>query len=354
MDWIEVPLALLGRRHRELLSTLKKLFSSSRVNNDRVVRTPPQARDRHGGKGKPGAGLAGISPAEIDAAFYGLVLGVQSPIDSSLNGFEKKALRELDRLLTSDIAHSNLVPRLPAVIPRVMGVLRDASSSSADLASQLGRDAVLVSEVIRLANSPYFRVGKQIASLERAVFVLGRVGVRQLVANAAFKPLINLTSGHFTKLSGTTLWDQSEKTAIACDCMAKAQRVDRFNAYLMAIVANVGFTVALQILDRNFDGSEAPHSKLFHERLINRSRELSWIIARQWGFPAVVLEALESQIDTKQRQMLASMLYAGDKLSKVHILSSRGRFRGDNERVAERLQGPLAAASKVCYEALSD
>jgi len=220
----------------------------------------------------------------------------------------------------------------------------------------LGRDAVLVSEVIRLANSPYFSVGKEIASLERAVFLLGHVGVRQLVANAAFKPLVNLTSGHFTKLSGTTLWEQSEKTAIACDCMAKAQPVDRFNAYLMAIVANVGFTVALRILDRNFDGSEAPHSKLFHERLINRSRELSWIIAGEWGFPAVVLEALESQIDTnsKQRQMLGSMLYAGDKLSKVHILSSRGRFRGDNERVAERLQGPLATASKVCYEALSD
>jgi len=339
-----------------LLSTIKKLFSSSRVNSDRVVRTPPLARDRHGAKVKPGAGPAGISPAEIDAAFYGLVLGVQSPIDSSLNAFEKKALRELDRLLTSDMAHSNLVPRLPAVIPRVMGVLRDESSSSADLASQLGRDAVLVSEVIRLANSPYFSVGKEIASLERAVFLLGHLGVRQLVANAALKPLVNLTSGHFTKLSGTTLWEQSEKTAIACDCMAKAQPVDRFNAYLMAIVANVGFTVALRILDRNFDGSEAPHSKLFHERLINRSRELSWIIAGEWGFPAVVLEALESQIDTnsKQRQMLGSMLYAGDKLSKVHILSSRGRFRGDNERVAERLQGPLATASKVCYEALSD
>ena len=53
-------------------------------------------------------------------------------------------------------------------------------------------------------------------------------------------------------------------------------------------------------------------------------------------------------------QVLGSMLYAGDKLSKVHILSSRGRFRGDNERVVERLQGPWAATSKVCYEALSD
>jgi HD-like signal output (HDOD) protein len=334
-----------------LLSTLKNLFASPPIKSERIDRA--SVGHAHPDK-KPKLKSVGVSDKAIDATFYGLILGVQSPIDSKLNGFEKKVLRELGQLLTSDISHSSLVPRLPAVIPRVMGTLRDQSSSTADLATQLGRDAVLVNEVIRLANSPYYRVGKKIGSLERAVFVLGRVGVRQLIANAAFKPLINLNSGHFTKLSGTILWDQSEKTAIACDCMAKREKSDRFNAYLMAIVQNVGFTVALQILDRNFDGSQAPSSELFQERLIKRSRELSLLIAKEWGFPAAVLQALESQIDARQPPLLGSILYTGDKLSKVHILSARGRFNGDIERVVNRLPERFADSCRVCYRALAD
>jgi len=296
-----------------LLSTLKNLFSSPPVESEPATRTP-QGRGQHNKKVKPDPRPAGVSTIEIDTAFYGLILGVQSPIDSDLNDFEKRVLRELDHLLTSDISHSSLVPRLPAVIPRVMGTLRDQSSSSADLASQLGRDAVLVSEVIRLSNSPCYRVAQNVTSLERAVFVLGQAGVRQLVVNAAFKPLINLNSGHFTKLSGTTLWDQSEKTAIVCDCLARQVKTDRFNAYLMAIVQNVGFTVALQILDRNFDGSQAPRSQ----------------------------------------QKSGRLLFTGDQRSKIHILSTHGRFKDEADRVASRLQRRLAYSCKGCYDVLSD
>ena len=334
-----------------MLSVLKNLFFASPVTSERAARAP-QGKVRQNKKTKSSPGPAGISTREIDAAFYGLILGVQSPTDSRLNGFEKKVLRELDQLLTSDISHSSLVPRLPAVIPQVMGTLRDQSSSAADLAAQLGRDAVLVSEVIRLANSPYYSVGKKITSLERAVFILGQVGVRQLVTNAAFKPLLNLNSGHFTRLAGTILWEQSEKTAFICDCLARKENTDRFSIYLMAIVQNVGYTVALKLLDKNFDGSQAPRSVLFHEKLIKRSRKLSWIIAREWGFGAMVLDALESQIEARHMQTPGSILFAGDKLSKVHILSALGRFKGDVDQLAGRLQGSLKGSCKAGYEAL--
>jgi HD-like signal output (HDOD) protein len=272
-----------------------------------------------------------------------------------LNGFKKGALRELERLLNADVIHSSLVPRLPAVMPRLMRTLRDPDSSAAELAVQLGRDAVLVSEVVRLSNSPYYRVGQKVTSLERAVFALGRVGVRQLVANAAFKPLINLNTGYFTKLSGTLLWQQSEKTAIACDYMAQHEKVDRFNAYLMAIVQNVGLTVALQILDRNFDGRQVPRSELFREQLVRKSRKLTFAIARQWLFPQPVLDALEAQVDADGQQMpvLESILYLGDKLAKVHTLSGQGRFKGRPEQIIPVSHGCLSAYCTGCYNRLS-
>lgn len=336
-----------------MLSALKNLFLSQPLTSESVTSVPQRIRQDER-RGKPGNEPVSISTENIDTAFYGLVLGVQSPIDSRLNDFEKSVLRQLDQLLASDISHNSLVPRLPTVIPQVMGALRDQSSSSADLASQIGRDAVLVSEVLRLANSPYYRVEQKITTLERAVFALGRVGIRQLVVNAAFKPLINLNTGYFTKLSGTILWDQSEKAAIACDYMAKQEKVDRFAAYLMGIVQNVGLTVALQILDRYFDGNHVPRSEAFHERLFKRSRELSLVIAKEWGFPESVLEAIDSQINAKHGQMLGKILYVGDKFSKMHILSAQGRLKGELDQVACRFRGRLTDACKVCFESLAD
>lgn len=320
-----------------MFSALKQFLFPSPPPVEPAVRERAVAASRQRGGRAAGSAAARLSPADIDAAFYGMVLGVQSALDAGPNAFESRVTRELERLLAADISHSSLVPRLPAVIPRVMKTLRDESSSAAQLAADLGRDAVLVSEVIRLSNSPYYRTGNEITSLERAVFALGRTGIRQLVANAAFKPLINLNAGYFTRLSGTLLWEQSEKAAVACDCMARAERVDRFHAYLMAIVQNVGMTVALQVLDSNFKGSEVPRSQQFRERLVRQSRVLSLKIARQWEFPSPVLDALQAQIDVAdgvRLSGLAAILHIADVVAKTHILSRCGRI-ADGEILAE-------------------
>ena len=97
-----------------------------------------------------------------------------------------------------------------------------------------------------------------------------------------------------------------------------------------------------------------PRSKLFNERFIQRCRKLSWLIAREWELPGVVVEALESQIDAKPGQSLGSILYAGDKLSKVYLLSARGRFKGDINHLSKSLRDHLTDTRKACYVALSD
>jgi HD-like signal output (HDOD) protein len=304
----------------------------------------------------PDTGTPLLSPDHIDDTFHGLVLGVNSMLERRPNGFESRVLRELDRLLAADVSHSDLVPRLPSVIPRIMTTLRDEDSSAAQLATELGRDAVLVSEVIRISNSAFYRVSSEIASLERAVVTLGRTGIRQLVANAAFRPLLNLNTGHFTKVAGTLLWDHSEKAAILCDCMAKYEKIDRFHAYLMAIVQNVGLTVALQILDRLFDGSEAPHTHAFRDQLIRKSRRLTILIARQWDFPPEVVNALESQSDNAaiaQLPLPGAILCAGDRLAKLHMLADRGRIGADTPSVIDLPHPRLSRHYESCYRLLS-
>jgi HD-like signal output (HDOD) protein len=294
---------------------------------------------------------------ELDTAFYGYLLGVHSALDCELNSFEQEALRKLRQLLKEDTSHSGLVPRLPAIIPRVMNSLRSDKSSTASLAAEIGRDPVLVGEVIRLSNSAYYRVSQETTSLERAIFRLGRDGVRQLVANAALRPLLNQKSGHFTSLSGTVLWQQSEKTAIACDYLAKQGKADRFHAYLAGIVQNVGFSVALSVLDSTFTGKDAPRSEYFREQFITASRTISSLIAKQWEFPKPVVRALEAQVRSakvEQTQALDNILYMADKLAKMRVLSGLGLWESGIDPIVCQMKSGLTYDCTACYAALAD
>ncbi|MFZ0470900.1 MAG: hypothetical protein WAL92_18415 [Thiogranum sp.] len=64
---------------------------------------------------------------ELDTAFDGYILGVQSAMDCEIDDFETIALRKLSQLLKADIAYFSLVPRLPLIIPKVMNNLRNTS-----------------------------------------------------------------------------------------------------------------------------------------------------------------------------------------------------------------------------------
>jgi HD-like signal output (HDOD) protein len=338
-----------------LLTTLKNLFFQDLPGKRKATSQPLRTVGRSAAaRGEQRRRFS--FPQELDSIFYGCILGVQSPMDEDLNRLEKTVLRKLDELLAADTSHGDLVPRLPAVIPRIISSLRDEDSSIADLAEHIGRDAVLLSDVLRLANSPFYRVGKEITSLDRAVCMLGKQGLRQLVANAAFKPLINRNSGHFTRLSSRSLWMQSEKTAIACDCLASRRGLDRFHAYLAGIVHHVGLSVAMRTLDDAFDGSDAPRSNLFRHKLVERSTRLSATIATEWEFPQPVIDALWAQIarpGEQDRKALDDILYAGDKLSKMHVLSILGRYDQGIKRISLRMQSDRQDHCLSCFAMLS-
>ena len=292
----------------------------------------------------------------LDTAFYGIMLGAHSPLECELNPLEQRVVSQITSLMSASGTHADLVPRLPSIMPKIMRTLRDEESSTAELASYIGRDVVLVSEVIRLANSPYYRIARKIDSLERAICILGRSGIRQLVANAAFKPLIDMKTGHFTQLASGIVWALAERSAQLCDCVAKKQNADRFHAYLTGLVHNVGFTVALKIMDRVYDGSDALRSNTFRMLLIDQATILSLMIAQEWDFPQPVLKALESQIgvfDLNSAPPLARILYISGILAKLSILSQREEFARTTERLQRQLAPLITTAHTRCYAKLA-
>jgi HD-like signal output (HDOD) protein len=292
---------------------------------------------------------------DVDGVYYGWLLGVRSPTDGAMSSLERTLLDGLDQVAATARSDSTLVPRVPTVIPRVLKSLRDDEMSGARLAREIARDPELVADIVRIANSPYYRTATTIRSLEHAVTILGREGLRKLIAAAALKPIISLQAGHFARLAAPRVWAHSQLCATACACLGRSEQLDAFEPYLAGLVHNVGVVVALRVIDGCYDSSDAPRSASFHRAFASRARILTHRILRNWELPATIMDALVDQVAARNTPMtpLGSVLFAGDKVSKLRMLVDNGLAEDRLDRLTCRLAGRLTDSCSRCYAELA-
>ena len=109
-------------------------------------------------------------------------------------------------------------PPLPDVVQAILQASSDPESSVADLHSLVEEDISLSSSVIKLANSPFFGLSREVSSLPRALTVVGMEEVQNLViANAMFQPFKEFNS---KKDRLETLWDHSFRCALTAKLLA--------------------------------------------------------------------------------------------------------------------------------------
>ena len=275
-----------------------------------------------------------------------------SDADMFANQTEKNILEAMDKILKSNQSGAKLVRRLPGVIPQLLQSLRTEDYSGAELARKISHDVVLVAAVIRIANSSFFNTSQTVNSIEHAILVLGQEGLRQLITNVAFKPIIDVKSGQFTKLIAPKIWDHSEKCAIACRLLADNAQINPFEPFLAGLVQNVGLIVSLHVMDQMFDGKEPIGSQFFCNSLLVHARNLSCNIAKEWRFPPVVAKAIEEQTrGHKDADMspIGKILSKGDLLSKLQILIAQDRVSDSNKDFVDT----LSEKDKSCINQLN-
>ncbi|MTW20783.1 HDOD domain-containing protein [Allochromatium palmeri] len=289
-------------------------------------------------------------PITVDRWFYPWLLDLDAFADLSLSPSESRVLDAFEQLVTGQQSSATLVPRLPMVIPQLMRSLKDDTMTGAQLARQITKDPVLVGEVIRLANSPYYRRARKISNIEQAVVLLGRDGLHQLIARVAFYPIFNLKSGHVTNLAASRVWTQSERCALVCHCLAEEGGQDVFSSYLAGLVANVGLMVGFRLMDQVLDKQRdpIPNSEAFYSVFIERSRQLSHRIIEEWNFPESVIQAIDEQARLDQnaaRSWLGAILTVADQYAKLHLLVEK-------QRLPEDEVDANAFMSESCYRRL--
>jgi len=304
---------------------------------------------------EPVVGLAAWKPSvEIDVLFSRWLLCERLAAADAHDHIETALLTNLEAAaLSGDVAA--LVPRVPAVVPQLLQILRDPSGSMSALSRELTQDPVLVAAVLKVANSPYFRPAKPIASIEQALLILGHDGLGHLLASVAFKPILSLQSGGVTRRGAPLVWDQSERCGVACHVLAPVAGVNAFEAFLGALLRNVGAIVMLRLLDRGGYARPDTYTSAFCRSFMTLERRFASDIGRQWSFPASVINAVAQYDPTGSvngATTLGELLQTCERLSKARILFEAGQVA--LEDLALESHGPVSACFARLVKAPSD
>jgi HD-like signal output (HDOD) protein len=237
------------------------------------------------------------------------------------------------------------VPRVPAVLPRLLKSLRDENTSAQDLSQQIEQDVVLVAEALREANGALHQRATPVTQTEEAVRLLGNQGLRLLIARVAFRPVVGADAGALTRTGAPRVWALGEACAEAARALAAGRDVDPFEAFLAGLTLHVGELVALRMGDRvahlarpdahslgprsvPVGESEGLESRThLAEKLQRAALGLSHRVAGRWELPPAVVGTLAALLDPQAHPQWASaanLLRLADEAGRLRVLAQEG------------------------------
>ncbi|MDL2337945.1 MAG: HDOD domain-containing protein [Pseudomonadota bacterium] len=214
------------------------------------------------------------------------------------------------------------LPTIPKVAQELIQSFSREDVAVDEIARHLSADPVLSAKTLRLANSAYFHVSRQVATVDDAIRMLGFVMIRNLVIGCG-------VTGAFKAVPGLDLpqfWHHSLHTACGARWLAQAGEHNADLAFTVGLIHAVGHLVmhaaasaAMKPLDAECHPLASERAALEQTRLGYHHGAVGAELAARWKFPAEVSEALNAAADPLRAGVSSEIG------SLVHIAAWRSR-----------------------------
>lgn len=203
----------------------------------------------------------------------------------------------LDRL-----KKSAAIPSMPQVITRFLEIAEDPDFRYDDMVEVLGTDPGMVGDVLRLANSAFFGVTKQIDSLKQATTLLGVKRVRSLVIGRYMVDQVGQAVPDCIDLS--YYWRRSLATGVLATKFVSLHRPqERDAAFIAGLLADIGVIVMANGLRDEYEDIARLYTPDCTEDMMEKERarfgvthaDVSAMVLAHWKLPANICDAVAAQ-----------------------------------------------------------
>ncbi len=134
-----------------------------------------------------------------------------------------------------------MLPTLPEVAVQVRKLVNDPAATARQIARLIGTDPALSARLLKVVNSPIYRVQEKIENIQSAVTRLGAAQVRNLVTTLVMQQLYQAKGTHYTRKRLKDLWTHSAKVATLSYLIAKRfTRLQPDQAMLGGLIHDIG------------------------------------------------------------------------------------------------------------------
>ncbi len=196
------------------------------------------------------------------------------------------------------VAKTTDLPSMPAAAVLVMQETNKSTANAQSVARALSTDQALTARVLRLANSAYYGLARQVNELNEAVVILGMRSVKNLAMVAASYPWMSRPLSGYA-LEPEAMWKHATGVAVGAQLTARLSRkCSEDAAFTAGLLHNLGKVAVSVWLD----------GKIAAVRLYAAKNDLSFeeaeraifgfdhcqvgaFLARQWNLPEEIVAA---------------------------------------------------------------
>jgi HDOD domain len=243
-------------------------------------------------------------------------------------------------ILRADTLDAKYFPRRPTLMPQLLRAVNDPDAAPDTVSRIIAQDPVLTGDILRLANSSFYRVTPEpVETIQRAVVICGMDGLQSLLAAVLLQPVFRATEKNFPRFPAL-LWERTERAARAAELYAtKTRRQDRFEAQLVALLSALGPLVVYRAAMAAYSQTPglSPSAGLCVALIGTLSQRTSQRIAQSWqSSPRLVAALGPPSENAVSDRGLAHVLYCGELIGTLSLLESRQHISpGERLRLAE-------------------
>lgn len=230
------------------------------------------------------------------------------------------------KLATDAVNAVSAIATLPEVTQQIIQTVEDPRSSAQTLHKIVGHDPALVSRILKVVNSSFYGLPGQVASVDRAIVMLGLNAVKNIAVAASLGQMFRgnkLCKGFAAK----DLWTHCVAVAVTSREIAKQLRLPIADeAFLAGMIHDLGLLVTLQTWPEKLaavcdavPGSGRTFVEIEREVIGVDHQMIGAVLTEKWKFPRPCQQAAGAHhnpaILAQGTRTLTAIVHAADVIA---------------------------------------
>jgi len=193
------------------------------------------------------------------------------------------------------------LPALPNVVMLVLSATERENVNNAELEKLISADQAILTKLLKVVNSAYFGLPRQISNISQAITILGLHQVRNLVLSIGVLNALASPSSRIQEFQ-RKFWQHSFTSASAARSLANQRRLKTPEvelAFVGGMLHDIGrlflftlFNLPYQDVIRESNRKDEPVLEVEHRVLGTTHAELGGALAERWNFPVPLVDII--------------------------------------------------------------